>query len=388
LGDGHPGRFALHDPTGISEVVLSVSEPALFILSLLDGRHSLSDVRIKYRVRYGQEVLPETVAGMVKGLESAHLLEGESFDAFVRRMQADFQAAPVRPCVYGRHLGDRDQAAEFMGELLPPGNGETNGDGRVVGLIAPHLDFPRGAPCYAKSYGRLHGRERPHRCVILGTNHFGQSSSLVATTKTFETPLGETEVDVPFLEAVERRCGHDLRTGEMDHGREHSVEIQVMCLQHLFGAREIRIVPFLCPDPCGPDGTRPHGGRGVDLRDFADALRAVIMEDGGDTLVVAGADLSHVGRQFGDAFALDAPFLRFLEERDRRSLAFLEASEPEAFVQSLAQDGNVTRVCSAGCIYVAAVVLRDAKPTLRGYHQAFTEEQQICVSCTAMTYAK
>jgi len=388
LGDGRRGQFALHDPTGLSEAMLTVSEPALFILALFDGRHALTEVMERFQSRYGQAVREQTLTDMVKNLDRARLLEGEAFESHMNGLRAEYRAATVRASVYGQSLGDRDEVEAYLREMLPRHEGNANGDGRIVGLIAPHLDYPRGAPCYEKAYGRLHGRTPPDRCVILGTNHFGLSTCVVATSKSFATPLGVTETDVSFLESVERRCGHELRGHELDHRREHSVEIQVMCLQHLFGADRFKIVPFLCPDPCGPSGTRPRDGEGVDLREFAEALRDVIAESGGDTLVVAGADLSHVGSQFGDTFTLDPAFLRFLEERDRRALAHLESAKPEAFVEALAADENVTRVCSAGCMYVAAVVLRGACPTLQSYHQAFNPEIQICVTCAAITYAR
>ena len=156
----------------------------------------------------------------------------------------------------------------------------------------------------------------------------------------------------------------------------------------MFGADSLKIVPFLCPDPCGPTGTGPFDGRGVDLLDFAQALIEVIQEDGGDTLLIAGADLSHVGVQFGDRLRLDEQLLGLVEERDRRTLAHLQASRPEGFIREVAKDGNPTRVCSAGCMFVVATVLKDAKPAMLGYHQAVNEDAQVCVTCTAMTYVR
>ncbi|MEE9293800.1 MAG: AmmeMemoRadiSam system protein B [Phycisphaerae bacterium] len=382
------GMFAVRDPSGISEQVLSMSEPALFILSQFDGCNTLNDVAKAVASRYGQVVQQSTLVEMVGKLESGLMLEGPAFKAHMDELLAEYRSAKVRPSILGNELGGPESAKAYLSKLLPLDDGEAAMGGEVVGLVAPHLDFPRGEPCYREAYRTLRGRQCPKRVCVLGTNHFGRATSVVATAKAFETPLGVTEVDTDFLEQVEQRCGHDLREHEFDHKREHSVELQVLCLQHVFGAKSFKLVPFLCHDPCGPTGTRPVDGRGVDLGDFAEALGAVIAQDGGDTLLVASADLSHVGSRFGDQFQLDEAFLESLARRDRGALSRLAASEPEGFVQVLADDENATRVCSAGCIYVVGQVLRDAKVTMLRYHQAFTEEQQICVSCTAMTYVR
>jgi AmmeMemoRadiSam system protein B len=388
LGGEHEGHFAIHDPTGIAEAVLTVTEPALFILSRFDGKHDLDGIMREFEARYGQPVEADTLTAMVKNLESTRLLRGSAFDTHMRTLRQEFRARPSRPSICSEQMGDGDTARSYIVRLLDSDRRATAQNGLIAGVIAPHLDFERGEPCYQLAYRALQGRACPDRCVILGTNHFGWSTSVVATRKAFETPLGLTEVDAAFLDALERRCGADLCEHELDHRREHSIELQLLCLQHVFGAESFRMVPVLCPDPCGPTGTKPIDGKGVDLRDFAAALRDVIRESGGDTLLVAGADLSHVGRQFGDTFPLDQPFLAFIEDRDRRALALLESSRPEEFLRALSADGNATRVCSAGCMYVLASVLQDATPELKGYHQAYTREAETCVTCTALTYTR
>ncbi|NOT00481.1 MAG: AmmeMemoRadiSam system protein B [Phycisphaerales bacterium] len=388
LGDGQAGKFAVHDPTGLSEAVLTVSEPALFILSLLDGRHTLDEVSAKFELRYRQPVREETLRGLIGNLDGAQLLDGPAFTAYVERLRSAYRSARVRPSVFGTRLGSTDEVRSMFDEMIPQDGWSRPAGVIVVGLITPHLDYPRGGPCYGHGYSALRGRTCPKRVVIVGTNHFGRSMSVVATAKPFETVLGETAVDAAFLDGVEARCGVSLRAEEMDHRREHSVELQLMILQHLFGAESFTIVPFLCADPCGPTGTKPLDGDGIDLREFVVALRETIRSAEGDTLVIAGADMSHVGSQFGDAFRLEPAFLSGVEERDRRALSFLETMRPDAFLVSVADGHNPTRVCSAGCMFVAASVLWDARPELLHYHQAFDEETQVCVSCAALVYTR
>jgi len=221
--------------------------------------------------------------------------------------------------------------------------------------------------------------------VILGTNHFGRSASVVTTGSDFATPLGTTHTDTDFIERLEERCG-DLRAFELDHLREHSVELQLAWLQHLFGADSFELAAFLCPDPCGPTGTAPAAGNGVDLRDFAQTLGAIVAEDARDTLLVAGADMSHVGANFGDDRRLDDEYLRKVRDHDETALSLLASEGTEGWLRYLAQDGNPTHVCSVGCVFALAAALDGASATRLGYHQAVDLATQTCVTCAAVVY--
>ena len=263
-----------------------------------------------------------------------------------------------------------------------------SGDGEIVGLVVPHLDYPRGGPCYGAAYRALRERCRAKRFIILGTNHFGQAMSVTATRKDFETPWGVLRNDREFLEKLQQRLGADLCEQEFDHLNEHSIELQVLFLKHLFGGEDVSFVPFLCPDPCGPTGTKPANGSGVDLRDFAAAVRELIAADETPTCVIAGADLSHVGPGFGDERELDPDFLAEVEKRDRRHLDHLGDNAGDRFVHSVATDQNVTRVCSAGCIFTTMSILDDAQADVLRYHQAVDPSEQTCVTCAAATFTR
>ncbi len=375
--------IGLRDRSGLSDVVLSLSLPALQILAMMDGESTCEDIRRGFLAQFGQPLSAQTLSSMLAHLEAAHLLEGEEFEAYYQACLERYREQGVRHMPHAAGLGI-DSTGGVFADMLEEA-GATNPPAAVRGIIAPHLDYARGKPCYRAAYGALRGRASPDRVVILGTNHFGRSTSVVATGNDFETPLGKTAVDREFIERLEARCG-DLRAFELDHAREHSVELQVAWLQFLFGAEAFSIVPVLCPDPCGPTGTAPRDGKGADLGEFAAALRASIEEDAGDTLVVAGADLSHVGGAFGDDHELEDGHLERVRQRDRRALTALVESSADAFVQVVAEQDNPTRVCSAGCMFVLARALEGASPNLAGYHQAVDRPSQACVTCAAVVY--
>jgi AmmeMemoRadiSam system protein B len=383
LPDGHGPSIALRDRTGLSDVVLNLSEGALRVLVLMDGVNTCDDIRREFQTAVGQEVPINTFQSMLQQLEKAHFLEGPEFEAYYEAKLGAYREAGVRPMPYAAEHGI-DESGSLFGDMLKSAEAPSI-PGTIRGVVAPHLDYPRGRPCYAAAYGALRGRKPPTRVVILGTNHFGRSTSVVATANGFATPLGTVHTDRAFLERLEDRCGY-LRTFELDHAREHSIELQVGWLQHLFGGDAFEIVPVLCPDPCGPSGTAPPDGQGVDLRDFAHALGELIADDPNDTLLVAGADLSHVGAEFGDEQRLDPPFLDQVRRRDRNALDNLEANNPTAFIEGVAQQDNPTRVCSAGCLFALTTAIPDARGVVLRYHQAVDQDSHRCVTCAAVAF--
>ncbi|MHC5110501.1 MAG: AmmeMemoRadiSam system protein B [Planctomycetota bacterium] len=383
------GMIALRDACGLSEVTLTVSAACLRLLALMDGERTIHEICRDFYAETGQPVSPDTVDKMIDHLETAYLLEGPTFDAFYRDLFDAYRNEGVRHIRDAEGLGIHDSDGRLFADMLAgvtlPDPGPAAPGSTIKGIVAPHLDYPRGAPCYAMSYGAIKDRPTPGRVIILGTNHFGRSPAVVATASDFATPLGITPCDVDFLELIETRCG-DLRQYELDHAREHSIELQVAWLQHLYGAGNFSILPFLCPDPCGPTGTAPYDGKGVDLHDFASTLGELIASDPVDTLVIAGADLSHVGRNFGDERELDDEFLSQVGQRDANALRAYVNEGPAAFVNVVAQDFNPSRICSAGCMYAIAVALEDQPRRQLGYHQAVDRDTQTCVTCASVTF--
>ncbi|MFQ5591265.1 MAG: AmmeMemoRadiSam system protein B [Phycisphaerae bacterium] len=377
-------RIALRDPSGISNAVITVSGAALQLLAMMDGTRTCDDICDAFQAAVGQPLPRDRLESMVKQLEEARFLDSDGFAAYYQSLLDAYRTNEVRELPQTSALITDNDLNATLGGMLADENPVVLLR-PVVGLIAPHLDYARGRPCYAAAYAMLQRRSTPERVVILGTNHFGRSTLVVATACHFRTPLGTTRNDRDFLHRIEQRCGN-LRRYELDHAREHSIELQVAWLQHSFGAEAFAIVPFLCPDPCGPTGTAPANGDGVDLLDFAKALGDVIAADEKDTLIVAAADLSHAGAVFGDNRPLDAAYLDEIRARDKQALDNLTANDPAGWVRCVSEGNNPTRICSAGCIFALATAVRGASGTIARYHQAVDQSTQTCVTCAAVAF--
>lgn len=396
IENGGQRLIMIHDPSGFADGALTVSPAAMYILMQLDGQKGPAEIQQAFAAQFGQSVPQDQLDELLDQLEQAHYLDSDGFASHYQSLVDAYRAAPARRCrelgAYGLDGGDEADHARILKASLDQvlARCEVSLAGRptrrLAGLIAPHLDYPRGTPCYADAYGVLATAGPFRRVVVLGTNHYGRGTSVVGTRKDFETPLGTTATDRAFMHALEARCGAGLCGDEFDHAREHSVELQVILLQHLLGPGGFEIVPFLCHDPCGPNGTAAYDGQGVDLRVFAEALRDLIRDDGKPTLVLAGADLSHVGWRFGDQCELGRSFLAEVERQDREALREVVAGRPEQFVGVLSGRENATRVCSAGCIYALLTAVEGAEGELLRYHQAVDEPNGTGVTCCAAAF--
>jgi len=162
------------------------------------------------------------------------------------------------------------------------------------------------SPLRGKSYDRV---------VILGIGHAMTDGLLCLTEKDFETPLGRVACDVPAVRTLAASAGPFLTENDFAHKNEHSIEFQLIFLQHLLPAG-FRIVPVLCG---GFSSLDADGGRPRELLRFYDALRELASDASARTLWVAGADLSHVGPKFGDDRTA-AAILPESEAHDRRLL--------------------------------------------------------------------
>ncbi len=162
-----------------------------------------------------------------------------------------------------------------------------------------------------------------------------------------------------------------LYTHRFDHEREHSIELQIPWIQHCLGAAEdgsfVPVYSALVHDPAR-NGGASYDEQGLGLDAFPDALKAAIAEVGGKTLVVASADLSHVGPAFGDQQALSGETPEAAEARnnvakqDQELLKLLVEGKADDLVSSLAWQQNPPRWASTGALVAAA----KAAPVSRG----------------------
>ena len=242
--EGHE-LLCLRDPQGLADEPIIVDRLQFFIASRMDGTNSLREIQADV-VRATGDIIPlEQIESLVAQFEARHYLDSPSFQEFYCGLVDSFRKAPSRPA---RHGGSaykaspdelrRQIAGFFTHPDGPGGHAKLAGPLPLRGLIAPHIDFERGGPTYAHAYHALAGT-RADRFVVFGTCHNAMQQRFAFTRKDFQTPLGPVATDGEFVDRLNRKLARDYLIDEFAHWGEHSIEFQIVFLQHRRGLFKI-----------------------------------------------------------------------------------------------------------------------------------------------------
>ena len=364
----------LRDPSGMSDRVVTASPHVIPVLQMLDGRHNVLDIQAQLTRQTGTLVQSEPIRKILSVLEEALLLEGERFEAHKAQVVGEFARSGVRKAASAGHSypDDAKELGEFLdGILAEAAPGDKVGAATPRGIIAPHIDHARGRKSYAEAYAPLARSEGADLYVLLGTAHTETAERFALTRKDFETPLGTAVTDRDFVDALAKRSGRDLFADEFVHRAEHSIELELVFVQHLAqkAKRDFRIVPILCGSfhEAISDGKPPMELPGV--KGIVEGLRELIAKEKRRVCVVAGADLAHVGPRFGGSEGVTVALLASLDAADRETLDFVVKGDAEGFVRQVALDENARNICGVAAIYVALRALEPCRATLLDYQQ-------------------
>lgn len=204
----------------------------------------------------------------------------------------------------------------------------------IVAGIVPHAGWTFSGPLAALVFAAIQ-RRRAHvgTVVISGAAHgyFG-AQPVVDDSDAWETPLGTVPVDEPLREHLVRRGV--VATETSAHRREHSIEVQIPFIQHLFP--QARILPVIVP-PLETAVT------------FGAALIEATASTGTDAVYVGSSDLTHYGPRY--AFVpqgAGAEGQRWAHEvNDRAFVDLALALEPERLLAQAVEHGSA---CGPGAV--------------------------------------
>jgi AmmeMemoRadiSam system protein B len=390
--------LVLRDTEGIAPGAVMVPAELAAVVGRLDGARTIAQIATEASRQIGRSIDPDLVRDLVEELDRAAMLETDAFRARKREAVRAFAAARVRPAAHagGAYHGDASQLVRFIEEeciaRAAPSNGARNGAGAkkgMVGLCAPHMDLWRAAVGYGHAYGALGEGldDRVDTFVLLGTSHAPMRQPFAVCAKAFDTPLGPLETDVDAVTELAKAARFDVHEDEYLHKGEHSLEFQAVFLRHALGddARKARILPILCGLGAA-QASRRDPATDPEAESFLAALAALVERRAGRVLVVAGADLAHVGPRFGDANPLDDRGRARLEARDAESIDLALARDASGFFRQVAADLATRRVCGLGPIYTMLRVLPEGTGHHLHYDQCVDPDEGSIVSHAAIGY--
>jgi len=386
----------LRDPLNLSGKILFIPYPAFFIISLFDGSHSVVDIQSEFMRRFGQILYREKIQELINHLDEHFFLESERFPLAEQKMVEDFLNSPVRPMVLAgeSYEGDAEKLKETIESYFrnPEGPGMPSPgrkSPRLLGAIAPHIDYRRGGPCYAWAHRSICESTPADLFVVLGTAHSAMQQPFALTRKHFQTPWGEVETDQEFLSALECANLRDFYQDEFVHKGEHSIELQLVFLRALWPGKDpFQIVPILCGSfqEAIQDGVSPLQLPGV--APFIAALKSALTHSRKRVCLLASADLAHVGLRFGDREPPNRISLQSLAEEDRRLLEYVEGGDAEGFFQVLAREKDQRKVCGLSPIYVLLRLLEGVPGKLLKYSQSHDITTQSAVTFASVTFSE
>jgi AmmeMemoRadiSam system protein B len=274
-----------------------------------------------------------------------------------------------KPVVAGQfYPDDRESCLEEIRACLPDPVPHEGLPAPLVGGLVPHAGWTFSGALAALVFSVLkRGRGTIGTFVICGAAHgyFGAAPA-VDGSDAWDTPLGRTPIDESLRQALLDSGAAVLDSSA--HRHEHSIEVQVPFLQHLFP--NARLLPIIVP---ANESAMPLG----------QALAEKIQASETAVVVIGSTDLTHYGPRYGfTPMGVGSEALHWASEvNDRQFLDLAVGLDPERLLANALENGNACGPGAAAAV-VAAVRRLGAK---RGVLLAHTDSNEVLFRETGTT---
>jgi AmmeMemoRadiSam system protein B len=155
---------------------------------------------------------------------------------------------------------------------------------KLIGVVAPHAGYFFSGACASHTYYKISQSKKPDVFVILGINHSGIGKAIATSLYTWETPLGDIEIDKDFTNALVQN--NIVEIDESANQYEHSIEVQLPFLQFLF--KDFKFCP-ICLQSLSFE----------ECEKVANEIMKAKEETKKSILVIASSDFTHYGYSYG-----------------------------------------------------------------------------------------
>ncbi|UCD58061.1 MAG: AmmeMemoRadiSam system protein B [Candidatus Hydrogenedentota bacterium] len=210
----------------------------------------------------------------------------------------------------------------------------------VAGLV-PHAGWDFSGAVAAKVFDTIKSYKEPETFVLFGTVHRNIPDSAVYSRGSWLTPFGEVLIDEKLADRLLEQTKGFLERNESAHEHEHSIEVQMPLLKHLFP--DSKAVPIsVLPDDRAP----ALGGR----------VGEFLKKDRTDAIVVGTTDLTH----YGDAYLFTPrghgpEALDWMKRNDARIIELATTLKAEQIVAEAMKSQNA---CGAGAMAATVAAAR------------------------------
>jgi AmmeMemoRadiSam system protein B len=384
-----PGLF-IRDPYRFSDAMLIVPPPLVECLECFDGRHTDLDLRTALARITGRIETIEVARHLTETLSKAGFLEDETFASMQGEKRREFAAMPVREPSHAGAAYPEDPAelrqtmVQYMGDAAPAA---VPADG-LFAIAAPHVSPSGGWQSYQAAYRMLRPEHRERTFVILATSHYGTPDKFGLTRKKFRTPLGDSETDTRLVDWLAERAGGAVEMEDYCHSFEHTVELQMIFLQHLMGAN-VKVLPILCGSYANSiyRGGKPEDNEGV--KRFLDALGELRGREGDRLFWILGVDMAHMGVRYQDRFECHAGqgVMEDVAGRDEQRIGRINSMDAEGFWDLVQERHDDLKWCGSSPFYTFLKTAPEARGELLRYEQWNIDDRSV-VSFAGMAFRK
>ena len=383
---GEQRVILLRCPLGITTQPLLLNDAVAPLLACFQGQDSVATIVSRFASVGATEAI---VRELVSLLDSHFFLETPAFKVRQARALSEYHLMEIRhPALAGlsyaptEELLRREIDGYLGGAITEKPDPATS---PVIGLVSPHIDYRRGGSAYGHAY-RMMPSKAHDLILLMGTSHQYSERLFHLTRKHFATPLGTLSNERLFVDALASLHGKERSfEDEILHRQEHSLELQTPFLVR----RNVTapIVPILVGSFHGmvAQGNRPESIE--EYQSFVGALTHILrlhLAEKKTFCIVAGVDMAHVGRYFGDKEPLSDDRLAYIHRRDAEYLHHIQQRDLTALFSHIAEDNDARKICGFPTLYTALDVLtrlgESFSTKILDYQQAVNRSTDCCVT--------
>ncbi len=389
---GNRKMVLIRDPIGIIPEGKVINLSIYRLLALLDGTKTIRDLQMELmRQRGGVLVSSDEVASFLSNLDDSHLLDSERYRTAKGEIIAQFSSEKIRRCfLCGRsYPNEPSQLKEMLDNILAKTGEHVQPEGKLTAIVAPHIDLSAGSRVFAEAYGILR-HVSPKRVLLLGVGHHMVHDLFCLTEKDFMTPLGIVKNDSNTMRRLKQIDSNIISDNDFEHRSEHSIEFQLLFLQHLLGTDTFTILPILCGSlmmnlPAYDRNTYLEHTYLEKVGPFLKQLKQIILEADKETLIVAGVDFSHIGLKFGHERPAEYIASR-AEAHDKNLLRALSEVDAGLFWEESKKVEDQYNVCGFPALACLLEILPSGRGKILDYQLRHEAATQSAVSFSAVVF--
>lgn len=339
-------------PIGIAKSPLALVISVAPVLSCFDGNLSINQIVDKFS---SQGLTEQIVRELVKLLDENLFLASPRFFAAKQGMLEEFLKSDTRPAALAglSYSNNKETLSLEIDNYLANNSPILKARAeKLACLVAPHIDYRRGSSVYGKTYNYLKG-EIHDLYILLGTAHQYSKLLFHLSKKHFDTPLGTLACNINFMNRLAELYGEERSyTDEILHKKEHSIELQLPFIRRI--VQDAAIAPILVGSFYQYMKSGRYPEKYEEYESFIESICKCItyhQEHGGRVCFIAGVDMAHVGKSFGDKENLTREYMDKVRERDLVYLETIKNQDKHAMFDHIAEDHDIRRICGFPTMY-------------------------------------